>query len=131
MKIGTRILSLVLACIMVFTAAPQVFAATFSVGDDDQMASSWETASNNTDSENTFNMTNNINMEGHNLTAESGKTYVVNGNGHYIQNVEITGESNSDVIINANVNSSTDTALTATLPPLRSKVRMTAQPHWR
>lgn len=112
MRARKRIISFMLAWLMIFSAAPQVFAATFDVGNDDQMASSWETASNNSDASNTFNMTNNINMEGHELNAESGKTYVVNGNGHYIQNVEITGESNSDVVINANVSSNTDTALT-------------------
>lgn len=114
MRARKRIISFMLAWLMIFSAAPQVFAATFDVGNDDQMASSWETASNNTDSENTFNMTNDINMEGHNLTAESGKTYVVNGNGHDIQNVEVHTQANSNVEINADVSSSTDTALSVT-----------------
>ena len=104
MHTGIRIFSFFLACLMLFTSAPQVFADIFTVGTDDQLASSWEEASNNSDSENTFNMTDNINMEGHTLHAESGKTYVINGNDNYIQNVEIRGESNSDVVINANVN---------------------------
>lgn len=114
MKIRTRILCLLLAGLTVFTAAPQAFADVFEVGNDDQLASSWETASSNSDTQNTFNMTNDINMGGHTLVASEGKDYTINGNGNTLSNVDIVAKSNpnpeskqpdADVAINADITS--------------------------
>jgi len=109
MKIGTRILSLVLACIMVFTAAPQVFADTFNVGTADDILNNWNTTFNDT-----FNMTDNIDMGGSTLDANMYHSYTINGNGHTLSNVSIGSEAvfgEPDVTINANVTGTDDTAL--------------------
>lgn len=117
MKTGTRLLSLFLACLMFFTSAPEVFAATFNVNSADDWVNDWNTASGNQDSSNTFNVTNDIDMQGHTLYAENNKTYIVNNSGdHIIQHVGIvnnnSGEASSNVIINSDVVGSQDVALT-------------------
>lgn len=116
MKAGKRIFSFVLACLMIFSAAPQVFAETFQVNSANDWVNDWNTASNNSDSSNTFNVTNDIDMQGHTLYAENDKTYIVNNNGdHIIQHVGIVNNNdnaNSNVIINSDIVGSKDVALT-------------------
>ena len=116
MKTGKRMISFLLACLMLFTAAPQVFAETFDVESAEDWVNDWNTASENYDSSNTFNVTNDIDMQGHTLYAENNKTYIVNNSGdHIIQHVGIvnnSGNGNSDVIINSDIVGTKEPALT-------------------
>lgn len=109
MKNRKRILSFFLAMVMVFTAAPQVFADTFNVGTADDILNNWNTTFNDT-----FNMTDNIDMGGSTLDANMYHSYTINGNGHTLSNVSIGSEAvfgEPDVTINANVTGTDDTAL--------------------
>ncbi len=116
MKTGKRIICFLLVCLMLFTAAPQVFAATFDVNSAEDWVNDWNTASVNQDGSNTFNVTNDIDMQDHTLYAENHKTYIVNNSGdHIIQHVGIvnnSGDAQSVVTINSDIVGTTEAALT-------------------
>lgn len=112
-----RILCVLLTFVLLLSLLPaQALAETFTVDSRQDMASSWEQANQNQDASNTFNMTQNIDMGSQQLNTQSGKTYVINGNGHTISNVDINGVDSKQetVTIKANVSSQDHTALEVT-----------------
>jgi len=110
-----RFVSMILAAMVIISALPvNALAATFSVGNDDELENTWRTANNNSDSSNTFNMTADIDMSGKNLLTTGGKSYTINGNGNDLSNVSFKGDQKETetVTINADVTSKENTALT-------------------
>lgn len=125
-----KFLAMVLVPLMALSALPlQALAATYDVGTADEMINSWNNASQNSDTSNTFNMTNDINMNGQNLNANPDKVYTINGNGHTISNVSIgdtttisNEKSQPDVTINADVTGSGSAAALAVKGTVNAEV---------
>lgn len=101
----------ILALVMALCALPlHTLAASYTVGNADEMANSWIAASGNKDASNTFNMTSDINMNGQTLEVTAGKDYTINGKGNTLSNVVIQEYDNvpkenkqADVTIKAEV----------------------------
>ena len=101
----------ILALVMALCALPlHTLAASYTVGDADEMVNSWIAASGNKDTSNTFNMTSDINMNGQSLEVTAGKDYIINGKGNTLSNVVIEEYDNvpnenkqADVTIKAEV----------------------------
>ena len=73
-KIAQRAFCGILALLLALSVPVQVLAAEFSVADGDEMISAWETANNNSDSSNSFYLTDDV-VVGQWLEANKGKTY--------------------------------------------------------
>ena len=107
-----KTISMGLSLLMMLSVLPlHALAASYDVSTADEMASSWDSANQNSDSQNTFNMTASIDMSGHTLTTVGDKDYVVNGKGNTLSNVTIIDNPDPTdpqwerptVTINANV----------------------------
>ena len=110
------------AALLLGTVAPGL-AATFEVSNADEMSQSWSKANEILEKDNTFVMTNNIDMTGHGLDAMDNRTYTIESKGdanYTLTNVYIyEGEgtfsgTDPQVNINADIvsNKNSDTALT-------------------
>ena len=114
-KIALRAFCGILALLLALSVPVQVLAAEFSVADGDEMISAWETANNNSDSSNSFYLTDDV-VVGQWLEANKGKTYDIysSGNGNYtISEVKIDGPDSGRSLVNihTDVTAQDDTAL--------------------
>lgn len=105
---GRRILSMILAVILVFSLPVAAYAETWDNVDNFEKLS---TAFGDTDSEVYINLSNNIvNENGETLVANNGQTYTINGQNYTLTDMHLAGEG--EVVINADISGSeTDDAL--------------------
>ena len=116
-----RFLSTILILAMTFSTVLQVaYAATYSVGSADELASSWYDSNQGTDTSNTFNMTNDIDMDNTPLDVIHDRTYTINGKGNELSEVYFrdddgvskpSTESEGTVNVNADVTSNNSVAV--------------------
>lgn len=116
-----RLLSATLIFVMIFSTFSQVaYAATYSVGSADELASSWYDSNQGTDMSNTFNMTNDIDMDSTPLDVMHDRTYTINGKGNELSEVYFrdddgvskpSTESEGTVNVNADVTSNNSVAV--------------------
>lgn len=114
-----RIMSLILAALLFASMPVEVMAETYQISNAEQMTSSWNDANSGSDTSNTFNLTQDVDMSGEDaLEAKEDRTYIIQSSKNKeIVNVEITGpvisdvDSNPVVIINTDITGESDTAL--------------------